>query len=69
LLDIKVTPNGRTPQPATVIRVVHIQPRNGHRRSQRHCQLQLCVPLVITNGDSYRMKQARAKGGTKINNH
>ena len=30
LLDIKVTPNRETPQPATVIRV-HIQPRNGDR--------------------------------------
>ena len=32
-------------------------------RLLHHCH------IVITNGDSYRMKQARAKGGTKINNH
>jgi hypothetical protein len=25
--------------------------------------------VVITDGDSYRMKQARARGGTKINKH
>jgi hypothetical protein len=25
--------------------------------------------LVVTDGDSDRMKQTRAKGGTKINNH
>jgi hypothetical protein len=55
LLDIKVTPNGRTPQPATVIRM-HIQPRNSHCRRQRHRQLQLCVPLVTLKGDSYRLK-------------
>ena len=37
---------------------------------RRHCQAKtVCVPLVATDGDSYRMKQARAKGGTKINNH
>jgi hypothetical protein len=28
----------------------------------------VCVPSVFTDGDSYRMKQARANGGTKINN-
>ena len=32
-------------------------------RLLHHCH------IVITNGDSYRMKQARAKGGTKINSH
>ena len=48
---------------------MEIQLRNRLRRSQRHRQLQLCIPLVITDGDSYRMKQARAKGGTKINKH
>ncbi len=45
LLDIKVAPNGRSPQPATVIRM-DIQARNGFRRGQPDCQLQLCVPLV-----------------------
>jgi hypothetical protein len=32
-------------------------------RLLHHCH------VVITDGDSYRMKQARARGGTKINNH
>jgi DNA replication protein DnaC len=32
-------------------------------RLLHHCH------VVITDGDSYRMKQARAQGGTKINNH
>jgi DNA replication protein DnaC len=32
-------------------------------RLLHHCH------VVVTDGDSYRMKQARAKGGTKINNH
>jgi hypothetical protein len=48
---------------------MEIQLRNRLGRSQRHRQLQLCIPLVNTDGDSYRMKQARARGGTKINNH
>ncbi len=55
LLDIKVAPNGRSPQPATVIRM-DIQARNGFRRGQPDCQLQLCVPLVALKGDSYRLK-------------
>src|SRR5215218_6656021 len=32
-------------------------------RLLHHCH------VIVTDGDSYRMKQARAKGGTKINNH
>ena len=32
-------------------------------RLLHHCH------VVVTDGDSYRMKQARAKGATKINNH
>ena len=32
-------------------------------RLLHHCH------IVVTDGDSYGMKQARAKGGTKINNH
>jgi len=31
-------------------------------RLLHHCR------IIITDGRSYRMKQARAKGGTKINN-
>ena len=35
---------------------MEIQLRNRLGRSQRHRQLQLCVPLVIINGPSYRLK-------------
>src|SRR6478609_12133016 len=45
LLDIELTPNNRPPSSTTVIRM-HIQAGDGLRRSQRHRQLQLCVPLV-----------------------
>src|SRR5674476_866473 len=53
LLDIKTTPNGRTPQAATMVRM-DIQPRNWLRRRQGDRQLQFCVPLVSIGGDSYR---------------
>jgi hypothetical protein len=43
-----------------------IKARNLGLRRQNGSQLQLCVPLVITSGDSYRMKQARTKGGTPL---
>jgi hypothetical protein len=33
-----------------------IQLRNRLGRSQRHRQLQLCVPLVALKGDSYRLR-------------
>jgi len=62
LLDIETTPNRRAPQSATMVRM-DIQPRNRLRRRQRDRQLQLCVPLVITEGDSYRMRQARTRQG------
>jgi hypothetical protein len=58
LLDIKLTPNNRPPQSTTVIRM-HIQARDGLSRGQNHRQLQLCVPLVFTDGQSYRMKDAQ----------
>ena len=45
---------------------MQIQPRNLIRRGQHDTQLQLCVPQVITDGDSYRMRQARAKGGITL---
>ena len=63
LLDIKITPQSRSPQPATVIRV-QIQPRNRVRRSQQHRQLQLCVPLVNTDGQSYRLRDHHAPAET-----
>ena len=43
------------PEHTTAVSMLH--------RLLHHCH------IVITNGDSYRMKQARAKGGIKINNH
>ena len=55
LLDIELTPNNRPPSSTTVIRM-HIQPGDGLRRSQHDGQLQLCVPLVVLKGDSYRIK-------------
>jgi len=35
---------------------MHIQARDGLSRGQNHRQLQLCVPLVMLKGDSYRLK-------------
>jgi hypothetical protein len=58
LLDIKTTPNGRTPQAATMVRM-DIQPRNWLRRRQGDRQLQFCVPLVALDGDSYRTRAHR----------
>ncbi|MDT5170782.1 MAG: hypothetical protein QOD02_4117 [Mycobacterium sp.] len=58
MLDIEPAPDGGAPRSATMIRV-QIQSRNRFRRSQQHRQLQLCVPLVITDGQSYRMKDAQ----------
>jgi hypothetical protein len=43
---------------------VEIQTRHRLGGRQRDRQLQRCVPLVVTDGESYRMREARAKGGT-----
>ena len=40
---------------------MHIQPGNSHPRRQRHRQLQLCVPLVNLDGDSYRLRDHHAR--------
>jgi hypothetical protein len=53
LLDTQLTPNNR-PTPSTTVIRMHIQPRNHFLRSQHHCQLQFCVPLVLLEGDGYR---------------
>jgi len=45
---------------------MQIQPRDLVTRRQHGSQLQLCVPQVVTDGDSYRMREARAKGGTTL---
>jgi len=66
LLDIELTPNNRPPSSTTVIRM-HIQAGDGLRRSQRHRQLQLCVPLVATSGESYRMRHADHRKGAAKN--
>jgi len=63
LLDIEVTPNNRPPSSTTVIRM-HIQPRDGLRWGQRHRQLQLCVPLVNLDGESYRLRDHHAAAET-----
>jgi hypothetical protein len=52
-------------QPTTVVRM-QIQPRNFLLRHQHGSQLQLCVPQVLTDGDSYRMREARARKGTTL---
>ena len=65
LLDIQITPNGGSAQPTTVIRM-QIQTRDRTCGRQQDRQLQLCVPLVDTDGESYRMREARTRqpGGT-----
>jgi hypothetical protein len=45
---------------------MQIQPRDLVRRCQHGTQLQLCVPHVVTDGDSYRMRQARARKGAAL---
>lgn len=42
---------------------MQIQPRHRFRRSQQYRQLQFCVPLVATSGESYRMRHADHKKG------
>jgi hypothetical protein len=42
---------------------MQIQPRNLIGRRQHHTQLQLCVPQVLTKGDSHRLAQALAGKG------
>ncbi|BBY44178.1 hypothetical protein MCEL_24730 [Mycolicibacterium celeriflavum] len=61
-LDIQLTPNNRPPPSTAVIRM-HIQPGDSLRRSQNDGQLQLCVPSVVLDGESYRLRdhQAAAK--------
>jgi hypothetical protein len=43
---------------------MQIQPRNRFRRSQQHRQLQLCVPLVNLDGESYRLRDHHAAADT-----
>lgn len=43
---------------------MHIQPRDGLRRSQNNRQLQLCVPLVNLDGESYRLRDHHAAAET-----
>jgi hypothetical protein len=62
LLDTQITPNSRPAEPTTVIRM-QIQPRHRIRRRQQDRQLQLCVPLVTTKGDSHRLAEALAGKG------
>jgi hypothetical protein len=43
---------------------MQIQPRNRFRRSQQHRQVQLCVPLVALDGESYRLRDHHAAADT-----
>ena len=63
LLDIQLTPNNRPPPSTAVIRM-YIQPGDGLRRSQNDGQLQLCVPLVTLDGESYRLRDHHAAAET-----
>ena len=46
---------------------MQIQPIHRLLGSQKHGQLQLCVPPVVTQGDSYRLAQATSgKGVTAL---
>ena len=65
LLDIQSASYRYPVQPTTVVRM-QIQPRNFLLRHQHGSQLQLCVPQVLTDGDSYRMREARARKGTTL---
>jgi len=42
---------------------MQIQPRNLTRWSENNAQLQLCVPQVVTKGDSHRLAEALAGKG------
>jgi hypothetical protein len=42
---------------------MHIQPRNSLPGHQHGSQLQLCVPQVLTKGDSHRLAEALAGKG------
>ena len=66
LLDTQSASYRCPAQPATVVRV-QIQPRNFPLRHQHGSQLKLCVPQMFTDGDSYRMREARARKGTTLN--
>ena len=46
---------------------MQIQPIHRLLGSKQHGQLQLCVPPMVTDGDSYRMREARTRqtGGVK----
>ena len=43
---------------------MQIQVRDRFRRSQQHSQLQLCVPLVNLDGESYRLRDHHAAAET-----
>jgi hypothetical protein len=43
-----------------------IQPSRSSLQPQRHSQDQLCVPAMATEGELFRMRQARSQGGTRM---
>jgi hypothetical protein len=62
LLDICGSSDDGTPQPATMPGM-EIETLNRLRWSQHNTQLQLCVPLVTTKGESHRLAEAIAGTG------
>ena len=40
-----------------------MQPINTSKRTEHDGQEQLCVPFVVTEGESFRMKEARSRAG------
>ncbi len=61
-LDIFASIDRRSPETPTVVRV-NVEAGNRVQRCERHAQSEPCDPLVTTAGESYRMKEARQKGG------
>jgi hypothetical protein len=64
-LDIEDAPDRCASQATTVVRV-QIEARNRLVRREHDRQLQLCVPLVATSGQSYRMRDAKQRRGEAI---
>ena len=66
MLDTLTTERVETPGAATMVRM-QIQPRRRPKPSQRDGQLKLCVPHMLTKGDSHRLAEALAgKGVTPL---
>jgi hypothetical protein len=64
MLDILTAERVKPPSAATMVRM-QIQPRHRPQPSQRDRQLKLCVPPMVTQGDSYRLTEATSGRGVK----